>query len=131
MKSRLVLVADDHDIMRNLKAKFFAQAGYMPIEANDGLAAIGEFWLRGPGTFALLSLNIRMKWATGPLIWKIVRNQMPRMPILLSSADQHYYTAADINHADPFTRFVMQNESIIDALSQTVPQLISVPYSEK
>ena len=87
-----VLVVDDEPVVRYLAAKILSIAGYTPIEAADGRAALDILGQSGD-TICLVLLDLTMPGLSGEETYRQIAAIRPTLPVLLSSG----FSAEDVS----------------------------------
>lgn len=82
--AKLVLIADDEDVVRRLARHILELAGYEVLCARDGLEAIHHFD-RLQGQVDALLLDLSMPGLNGEEVLERVRQTRPDVPVILSS----------------------------------------------
>jgi CheY-like chemotaxis protein len=81
---RVVLVADDEEIVRRMTARILHDAGFRVLEARDGAEAVTLLATLGSNVLLVVS-DIRMPGMTGEELAEKMAVQWPAIPILLIS----------------------------------------------
>jgi two-component system, cell cycle sensor histidine kinase and response regulator CckA len=76
-----ILLAEDHEGLRELIRESLESLGYSVVMARDGLEAV-ELFERGRGEVALLVLDVIMPRLRGPEAYKRIRELDPTVPVL-------------------------------------------------
>jgi DNA-binding NarL/FixJ family response regulator len=84
--NRVVLIVDDHDAFRSVVAEAFSQAGFTPVEAGTGQAALAEARRRRP---SLVVLDVRLPDLSGYEVCRELRDELgDDLPILFVSGER-------------------------------------------
>jgi DNA-binding NtrC family response regulator len=88
-----ILIVDDEPGIRAFMADALTDAGYRVVEAENGVAAMGE--LEG-GTFDLMLLDLKMPGShDGMDVLRHARAAWPRMPVIVLTAHGNVTTAVE------------------------------------
>jgi two-component system cell cycle sensor histidine kinase/response regulator CckA len=110
LHGKLVLVADDEELMREMLSGLLASAGATVVTAADGQQAI-ELFMADPDRYALVLLDQVMPRCTGCAAFKAMHALRPQTRIILMSGfvGEHAMGAEELDGlagflAKPFTR---------------------------
>ena len=87
MPGKKILIVDDEPAIRLLYREEFADEGYEVAEAADGEAALAAFAEAAPD---LVILDINMPGANGIEVLRRMKEQRPKVPVVLNSAYQEF-----------------------------------------
>lgn len=98
-----ILVADDDMELRGLIAYALRQAGYLVVEAADGVAALTVFEKEEPG---LVILDVNMPRLSGLDVCRRIRetSKVPVMMLTVRSAEEDQVQALDLGADDYLTK---------------------------
>jgi CheY-like chemotaxis protein len=116
--SRTILVVDDEEAVRKLTSLVLERAGYTVLQASGGLQALAQFRTH-PSAIDLLVSDIEMRDMSGVALASQIREELPGMRVLLTSATPSYSEQTRFPFlAKPFTP---------DQLKATVAILLANP----
>src|SRR3990172_2941390 len=81
-----ILVADNHDCIRDTIATILAMEGYRVVQAADGAEVLGVLAYHVPD---LLLLDLSMPRVDGWQVMSAIHLHCPRFPVVIMSATQH------------------------------------------
>ena len=117
---KTVLVADDHESVREVVRAVLEHAGYKVAEAVDGIDAVDKASQLKPD---LLILDLRMPKLNGVEVASLVRGRLPKVPIVLFTmyeAGPAVITASGINS-------VVRKPQGVIKLAECVKTLLTLP----
>jgi CheY-like chemotaxis protein len=79
-----VLLAEDHELVRDVARAMLAGAGYRVTVARDGAEAV-ELFESAPGDFDLVLLDAVMPAMSGRVVYERIRAVRPELPIVVAS----------------------------------------------
>jgi len=118
-----ILLAEDESGVRQLACEVLRSAGYMVIEAKDGVEAI-ELAKKHEGKIELLLTDLVMPKMSGQELAERLRNQYPELRVLLMSGYSEYSHGkqqAAGSHA------MLQKPFTLQALAEKVREILKTP----
>ena|SRR5947208_2547728 len=119
-QAKTVLIADDHESVREIVRVVLERAGFNVAEAIDGLDAVDKASQIKPD---LLILDLRMPKLNGVEVASLVRGRLPNIPIVLFTmyeAGPAVITASGINS-------VIRKPQGVIKLAECVTRLLAPP----
>jgi two-component system, NarL family, invasion response regulator UvrY len=118
MRKKLeILVVDDHLVVREGLKRILEEEEYCIVAAEA--ASVGEAlaWLR-KRSFDLILLDISLPERTGLDLLRMIKKEMPRLPVLMLSAyrEDHYAVRALKEGADGYLNKESASDSLIAAI---------------
>jgi CheY-like chemotaxis protein len=112
-----ILVVDDEPGLRRLARQTLERGGYVALEAEDGLEALGILEQHA-GAVALILTDIRMPHLDGIELEQTCRERWPTLPVLLMSGEVTRDWVARLvrEGAHPVLRKPFQSETLLDAV---------------
>jgi len=112
-----ILVVDDHQVVREGLKRILGEAEGCRVSAEAGNVADALAWLR-KRPFDLMLLDISLPERTGLELLKMVKQELPRLPVLVLSAyrEDHYAVRALKDGADGYLNKESASDSLIAAI---------------
>ena len=112
-----ILVVDDHQVVREGLKRILAEAEGCRVSAEAGNVADALAWLR-KRPFDLMLLDISLPERTGLELLKMVKQELPKLPVLVLSAyrEDHYAVRALKDGADGYLNKESASDSLIAAI---------------
>jgi DNA-binding NtrC family response regulator len=83
---RVILVVDDEPGVRRLACQMLEREGYGTMEAEDGREALALL-SADPSRVALVLTDVRMPHMNGMQLEEAIRDEWPRLPVILMSGE--------------------------------------------
>jgi DNA-binding NtrC family response regulator len=83
---RVILVVDDEPGVRRLACQMLEREGYGTMEAGDGREALALL-SADPSRVALVLTDVRMPHMNGMQLEEAIRDEWPRLPVILMSGE--------------------------------------------
>ncbi|MEW6544671.1 MAG: response regulator [Nitrospirota bacterium] len=84
--SETILLAEDHESVRQLLTKILHRQGYTVLSVDRGTEAL-RLWERHEGPIHLLLTDVQMPEMGGPELVRHIRAQRPTIPVIYMSAN--------------------------------------------
>jgi CheY-like chemotaxis protein len=97
---RVILVVDDEPGVRRLACQMLEREGYGTMEAEDGREALALL-SADPSRVALVLTDVRMPHMNGIQLEEAIRDEWPRLPVMLMSGEVTREWVARLVREDP------------------------------
>jgi len=118
---RVIVVADDEDIVRRYMVRALAEAGFRTVEVHDGHEALALLTRLGPALVWLVVSDVAMPGVSGTQLVTAVAQRWPRLPVLLVSG------RPPLDYRGPFLGKPFTVEALVASVERLLPPPAGYP----